>query len=91
MDTSPIPSTIPIPPENRRKLGAFWRKTSNRGETFLSGELTLKNLNGSDERIQVLLLKVQTKHSDKTPDYELLLTKDELEKRIASTKQGNDL
>lgn len=69
------------PKENKRLIGRLWTKLGNSGNTFLSGNLSLKNLTGSDDKVEIMLFKVNDKKSDTMPDYELVLSTNEMVKR----------
>lgn len=73
-DSTPSPTPKPVPADalSRRKVGALWTKTSAAGNKYLAGVITI---GGRD--IKIVLYRNARKESEKHPDYEVFLMREE--------------
>jgi uncharacterized protein (DUF736 family) len=54
----------------KREMGAFWKRQSQKGQSYLSGHVTLKLDDGSEAKVKVVVFKNKNKTSnEKAPDY----------------------
>ena len=54
----------------KREMGAFWKRQSQRGQSYLSGHVTLKADDGTESKVKVVVFKNKGKaNNDKAPDY----------------------
>ena len=54
---------------SKREMGAFWRRQSQKGQKYLSGHVTLKGEDGSEQKVKVVVFSNKNKSSDRAPDY----------------------
>lgn len=52
------------------KIGALWKKKSKNGNTYFSGVIDAEVAKGT----QIVIFQVAEKKSDKSPDYQILLS-----------------
>lgn len=53
------------------KLGALWKKTSQKGEVFMSGEIEINGV-----KTKIVVFKNSHKEQEKHPDYNILLSEE---------------
>ena len=55
---------------SKREMGAFWKRQSQRGQSYLSGHVTLKADDGTESKVKVVVFKNKNKTTnEKAPDY----------------------
>ncbi|MFA5185361.1 MAG: hypothetical protein WC551_02650 [Patescibacteria group bacterium] len=63
------------------KLGALWKKTSQKGEVFMSGEIEIDG-----KKTKIVVFKNSHKEQEKHPDYNIILGS-EIGQRPATQEQ----
>jgi len=55
---------------SKREMGAFWKRQSQRGQSYLSGHVTLKDDDGTEQKVKVVVFKNKNRsQNEKAPDY----------------------
>jgi len=53
------------------KLGALWKKTSQKGEVFMSGEIEINGV-----KTKIVVFKNSHKEQERHPDYNIILSEE---------------
>ena len=59
----------------KRELGALWKRTSQSGQTYLSGHVVVDEL-GTEKKIKVVVFSNKDKKNERAPDYRVYKSKD---------------
>ena len=59
----------------KRELGAFWKRTSQSGQTYLSGHVEVDEL-GTKKKIKCVMFSNKDKSNERAPDYRVYVSKD---------------
>ena len=54
---------------SKREMGAFWRRQSQKGQKYLSGHVTLKTEDCSEQKVKVVVFSNKNKSNERAPDY----------------------
>lgn len=71
------------------KLGALWKKTSQKGEVLMSGEIEINGV-----KTKIVVFKNSHKEQEKQPDYNILLSEERgqrpaTQEQVTEPKQGS--
>ena len=67
------------------EVGAFWKRTSQRGQKYLAGHINMTD--GSGESVKLVVFANNHKQNDNQPDYRIYKSRPRTEAVAAETKQ----
>lgn len=79
----------------KRELGAFWKRTSQSGQTYLSGHVEVDEL-GTKKKVKCVMFSNKDKSNERAPDYRVYVSKEMNgeggnKQAAPSANQGNEV